>query len=130
MRNTESLFDSRRAVLFNGSITETRDKLLALDDSGLHFDTVIASDDELAIGAMKYARAKNLDIPSQFNIIGYNNSQLGICCEPELTTIDNQLEFCCNSAVTALMSVLDGKSTPNKTILSATLLQRGTTTIF
>lgn len=123
-------FDSRRAVLFNGSITETKEKLLSLSDSGLHFDAVIASDDELAIGALKYAKAKNLNVPSQFNIIGYNNSQLGICCEPELTTIDNQLEFCCNSAVTALMSVLDGKSAPDKTILSTRIIQRGTTNIF
>lgn len=122
--------DPRRIVLFNGSIAETRDRLTALAQSGLNFDTVITSDDELAIGALKYAKAAGLAIPSRFNIVGYNNSQMGICCEPELSTIDNQLEFCCNSAVSTLMSVLEGKSAPAKTILSTNLIIRGTTDIF
>lgn len=122
--------DPRRVVLFCGSIAETREKLLSIAGQGLFFDTVIAGDDELAIGALKYAKAKGLSVPSQFQIMGYNNSQLGICCEPELSTIDNQLAFCCNNAVTALMSVLDGKPAPAKTMLSADIIQRGTTTLF
>lgn len=122
--------DPRRIVLFNGSIPETKEKLLSVAASGLYFDTVIAGDDELAVGALKYAKAMHYDIPSQFNIMGYNNSQIGICCEPELSSIDNQLEFCCNNAVAALMSVLDGKAAPAKTMLSANILQRGTTDIF
>ena len=126
----ELTLDPKRIVLFNGSIPETKEKLLSLASEGLTFDTVIAGDDELAIGALKYAKAMNFDIPSQFAIIGYNNSQLGICCEPELTSIDNQLEFCCNNAVAALMSVLDGKPAPGKTMLSANILQRGTTDFF
>ncbi len=122
--------DPRRVVLFNGSIPETKQKLLSLAQSGLYFDTVIAGDDDLAIGALKYAREKHLEIPSAFNVLGFNNSQLGICCEPELSTIDNQLEFCCTHAVSALMAVLGGKPAPAKTVLSARILQRGTTNVF
>lgn len=120
----------QQIVLFHGTIPETKQKLLSLAASGLTFDTVIASDDDLAIGALKYAREKGLSVPSEFNVLGYNNSQLGICCEPELSTIDNQLEFCCNHAVTALMSVLEGKPAPARTLLSARILQRGTTNVF
>lgn len=122
--------EAERVVLCDGSVSQVRDRLLALSDSGLFFDRVIAGDDELAIGALKYARARGLKVPSQFQIIGYNNSQLGLCCEPELTTIDNRLEFCCSSAASVLLNVLDGKSAPEKTVLSAGILQRGTTDIF
>ncbi|MDO4345190.1 MAG: LacI family DNA-binding transcriptional regulator [Eubacteriales bacterium] len=122
--------DPQRILLFQGSIAETKQRLLSLADSGLRFDTVIAGDDELAIGALKYAKERRLEVPSEFSVVGYNNSSLGVCCEPELTTIDNQLEFCCNHAVTVLMSVLDGKTAPGKTLLSARILQRGTTDVF
>ena len=96
----------------------------------LSFDAVIAGDDELAIGALKYAKNCGLKVPEEFNVLGYNNSQLTICCDPELSTIDNELEFCCNHAVTTLMSVLEGKAAPRKTLMSASILQRGTTNVF
>lgn len=123
-------WDANRIVLFDGTIYETRDRLLALRESGLSFDAVIAGDDELAIGALKYAKNCGLKVPEEFNVLGYNNSQLTICCDPELSTIDNELEFCCNHAVTTLMSVLEGKAAPRKTLMSASILQRGTTNVF
>ncbi len=122
--------DPRRILVFNGTIEEVRNKLLSLSQEGLSFRTVICGDDELAVGALKYAKAKNLSVPSDFNVLGYNNSQLGICCDPELSTIDNRLEFCCSHAVNTLMSVLDGASPPGKTMFSARILQRGTTNVF
>ena len=122
--------DPRQILLFNGSIGEVKQKLLELSENGLSFDTVLTSDDDLAIGALKYAKEKKLSVPYEFSVLGYNNSQLSICCEPELSTIDNQLEFCCSHAVTALMGVLDGKDAPGKTVLSARIIQRGTTTVF
>lgn len=122
--------DPLRVQMFDGSIYETRDRLLALRESGLRFQAVIAGDDELAIGALKYAKKCGLKIPEEFHVLGYNNSQIAICSEPELSTIDNELEFCCNQAVTALMSVLEGKNVPGKTQVSARILQRETTNVF
>lgn len=122
--------DPQQIVLFNGTIPETRQKLLEVYESGVNFDTVIAGDEELAIGALKYAKARNLRVPEDLNVLGYNNSQLTVCCDPELSTIDNELEFCCNHAVTALMSVLAGKPAPKKTLMSGRILQRETTNVF
>lgn len=122
--------DPRRTVLFDGSVYETREKLLMLHEAGLKFDTVITGDDELAIGALKYAKTRKLSIPEEFSVLGYNNSQLTVCCDPELSTIDNELEFCCNHAVTTLMSVLEGKAAPKKTLMSGRILQRETTNLF
>lgn len=93
----------------------------------LHFDAVLTSDDELAIGVLKFARAAGLSIPDDLSVIGYNNSILSVCCNPELTSIDNRLEYLCNSSVSLLMDLLDGKSAPGKTIVSADIVLRGTT---
>ena len=66
------------------------DRLLKLHAKGITFHGVIAADDSLALGALKYAREMKLRIPEDLAIIGYNNSMLVNCCDPELTSIDNK----------------------------------------
>ncbi len=101
--------------------------LTALHEGGLEFHGVIAADDMLASGAVKYARLHHCRIPEDLSIIGYNNSLLSTCCEPELTSIDNQLENLCSQLVKTLMGTLGGDEMPGKTIFSGTLIKRATT---
>ena len=48
---------------------------------------VIASNDLMAIGAMKAARTKNIEIPAQMSIMGINNMPYSELVSPALTTI-------------------------------------------
>ena len=113
-------------VMCSGTVTETRDCLLKLHGH-LPFDAVLASDDELAIGAIKFGKKAGLRIPDDLSIIGYNNSMLAKCCDPELTSIDNRLEYLCSTSVSLLMNLLNGKSAPDKTVISADIVIRDTT---
>ena len=97
--------------------------------SGLTFDAVICSDDALAIAATKYCLQAGKQVPEDVSIIGYNNSTLSICCEPELTTIDNHVKNLCTTTVANLMQVLNGTAVPGSTTLSTSLIRRGTTRI-
>ena len=74
----------------------------------LSFHGVIASEDPLAIGAMKYARRQGLCVPEDLSVIGYNNSMLTTCCTPELTSVDNRLETQTHQLVQTLLGVLPG----------------------
>ncbi len=112
---------------FSGSIHQTKDFLIDLKNKGLHFDAIITSDDSLAVSAIKYARAFNLSVPNDLSIVGYNNSIMSECCEPELTSIDNKVESACVNSVSSLMQVLSGSSVPAKMIFSANIVKRGTT---
>ncbi len=94
---------------------------------GLSFHGVIAADDTLALGAVKYAREAGLQIPQDLAVIGYNNSMLTNACGPGLTSIDNKLETLCQHLITTLMGVLSGNEMPKKTIFSGELVKRGTT---
>lgn len=91
------------------------------------FDAVLATDDELAIGALKFARKAGIAVPGDLRIIGYNNSLLSICCQPELSSIDNRLQYLCGCAVSLLMELMEGKSVPEKIEVSAELILRDTT---
>lgn len=110
-----------------GTIEGARDLLLKLSDNGLKFDAVIAAEDILGVGAIKYAKARGISIPENLSIIGYNNSLLASCCEPELTSVDNHVETLSITTVGTLMRVLEGQKVPNKTTVSGDLIIRGTT---
>lgn len=112
---------------FSGTIHQTMDFLIDLKNKGLSFDGIVTSDDSLAVSAIKYARSFDLSIPKDLSIIGYNNSIMSECCEPELTSIDNKVESACINAVSSLMRVLSGASVPAKTMFSADIVKRQTT---
>ncbi|MCM1057573.1 MAG: LacI family transcriptional regulator [Firmicutes bacterium] len=101
--------------------------LMELHRRGLAFHGVIASDDTLALAAVKYAKLMGYSIPEDFSILGYNNSMLVSCCDPELTSIDNKLETLCQHLITTLLGVLDGNEMPKKTVFSGEIIRRGTT---
>lgn len=103
------------------------ERLKALRQSGTSFRGVIAADDSLALAAVKYAGETNLSLPGELSVIGFNNSMLATCCQPELTSIDNRLEPLCQHLIDTLMGVLAGNEMPRKTVLSGELVKRGTT---
>lgn len=103
-----------------------RDRLL--EEHSLEFDGVVANDDSLAIGALKYARAKRLSVPEDLCIAGYNNSTLSISCEPELTSVDNHLEKICNDTIDNMLKLLQGETEWQKeNKVPCEIIKRGTT---
>ncbi len=112
---------------FEHSVQDVRDELLKLRSQGLFFDAVMTSEDALAVGAAKFARAAGLTVPDDLAIIGYNDSDFALCVEPELTSVDNKLEAICHQCVQTLLGVLEGKEMPQKTVFTAELVRRGST---
>lgn len=108
-------------------ITAAQELCEKLRGDGLMFDAVLASDDSLAVGAVKFAHDLGLSIPDQFSVIGYNNSILARCSYPELTSIDSKVEALCITTVNTLMGVFGGANVPSRTTISADLMKRGTT---
>ena len=130
MEDRKLLKSEEQIQFFRGShedITAMCRHLWDLRRKGIQFGGVIAADDSLALAAVKYAKESGLRIPHELSVIGYNNSMLAYCCDPELTSIDNKLETMCQHLITTLMGVLGGNEMPKKTIFSGELIRRGTT---
>ncbi|MBR2924539.1 MAG: LacI family DNA-binding transcriptional regulator [Clostridia bacterium] len=108
-------------------VPNVRDQLLALKESGLVFDAVQTSEDVLAIGAVKYAKAAGLSVPHDLSIIGHNNS--GICqySEPEITSVDNKLQAVSEQCVATMLGVLEGREMPQKIVFTGELIKRDST---
>ena len=94
---------------------------------GIRFDGIVTSDDFLAVGAMNFARANNINVPGNLQIIGYNNSILTLCSEPDISSVDNRLEDMCIQLVKTLIGTLSQNEMPQKTIFSGELIKRGST---
>lgn len=116
-------------LMLDVTIEELRDLLIERAKQGIREEVILACDEEIAIGAVKYAGALGISIPEELEIVGYNNSKLSICSEPELTSVDNKLEFSCMNAVHMLMKVLDGVQVPARTVVSADIVVRRTTMV-
>ncbi len=113
--------------LCNKSITNAKEYLTELYEKGYRFNAVVTSDDSLAVGALKFAHSHGISVPEQLNVIGYNNSLISSCTEPELTSIDSKVEALCITTVNTLMGVFNGSNVPCKTNITADLIKRSTT---
>lgn len=130
---TKALMDNSISVdpkyyhMCTKDISRAKDYLDILHSKGLPFDAVVTSDDSLAVGAVKFAFEHGLRIPDELSIVGYNNSILANCTQPELTSIDSRVEQLCITAVDSLMKVFDGEDVPKRNVISAELIKRNTT---
>lgn len=121
--------DTRLIQYYTGSPEDMDamiEHLMRLRSKGITFHGVIASDDLLALAAVKYAKQCGLRIPEEFSVIGYNNSILVKCCDPELTSVDNKLELICQHLINTLMGVLCDSEMPRKSVFTGELIHRGT----
>jgi LacI family transcriptional regulator/LacI family asc operon transcriptional repressor len=125
--DAEITLNPKQFLMYDDNILNTKSKLLSYYENEFKFDSVVAGDDELAVSALKYAKTSGLSIPDKFAVSGYDNSTTGLCCEPELSTIDNKLEYICSNSVAGLMNILSGENMPHKTLVSGEFIQRGTT---
>jgi len=119
--------DEALIIRCHKDIDTSKKLLLSLYDKGMFFDSVVTSDDTIAVGAVKFALEKGIKIPDELSIVGYNNSILAICSEPEITSLDTKVEALCVATVNTLMSVFSGGNVTHKTTISSDLIIRKTT---
>lgn len=124
--------DNNLIQFFSGSHEDIDGVCRFLSDlrkNGLTFHAVLASEDAFASGAVKYAKLHNIAIPDELSVIGYNNSLLTVCSEPEITSVDNRLEDLCFQLVKTCIGVLNGENMPPKIIYSGELVHKATTNL-
>nr|WP_296157201.1 LacI family DNA-binding transcriptional regulator [uncultured Blautia sp.] len=82
----------------------------------LDFDSVLATEDGIAVGAIKYAKIKELSIPEELSVTGYNNSILALASDPELTSVDSKLGMMCKKTVERMISLLENEKQIEKNV--------------
>ena len=114
-----------RVLYTPGTITDVTSRLLRSEVP--ETDCILAANDILAAGALKYAEKRGLRIPEDVCIIGYNNSQYSVCTTPELSSIDSRLDRLCDIIVDTLQLCTKEQPVKNKVYVKGFLVRRGTT---
>ncbi len=65
---------------------------------------VFASSDEMALGALTFLHSKNIDIPGEISVVGYDDTQDALMAVPALTTLHQPISEMGERAVELLFS--------------------------
>ena len=69
---------------------------------------IICFNDKVAVGVLQAAADRNLSVPGDVSVIGFDDIDVSRSTTPKLTTVRQPLQEMGRMAVTALMRVLDG----------------------
>ncbi|MDI3418787.1 LacI family DNA-binding transcriptional regulator [Streptomyces luteolus] len=89
---------------------------------------IICASDPIALGAVRAARRRGLDVPGEVSVVGFDDSAFMNCTEPPLTTVRQPIEAMGRAAVELLALQIGGSSVPTEELLfEPELVVRGST---
>jgi LacI family transcriptional regulator len=89
---------------------------------------VFASNDLMAIGAMRAVAQKGLHVPRDFSIVGFDDIELASYTTPSLTTVRQpKMEMGKNAVDLLINRINDGEHSPSLILLNNTLVKRDST---
>ena len=91
-----------------------------------HIDGICCGNDLIAIGAIKALKEKEIHVPGDVKVIGFDDIQISRYMDPPLTTIKQPIYEMGEEAVKMLISIINGKGLGTTKILKTTLIERGT----
>lgn len=89
---------------------------------------IVCGNDLMALGAVRAARARGLDVPGDVSVVGFDDSPLIVFADPPLTTLRQPVEAMGQAAVNALLEEVAGTPAPHvEYVFQPELVVRGST---
>lgn len=88
------------------------------------FTALVASNDEVAIGAIKLLAERNIPVPAQVSVIGFDDIPLAPFTLPSLSSMKVPVTEMIKETINRLISMLDGGEFHNRKAFPATLVLR------
>ncbi|WP_407400469.1 GGDEF domain-containing protein [Treponema sp.] len=120
------------SIVFHGRFTmnsayEELEERLGKDCSSVDFDTFVAANDQMALGAMAFFKDHGIKVPEQVKVLGYDDINESAAVQPSLSSISpHNFNLGYNAAMTALM-VANGIDAPKEFTSPAKLVIRDST---
>ncbi|MBW1596493.1 LacI family DNA-binding transcriptional regulator [Streptomyces sp. JJ38] len=73
---------------------------------------IVCGSDLMALGAVRAARGRGLDVPRDVSVIGYDDSELIAFTDPPLTTVRQPVRAMAHAAVQSLLEEIGGSPVP------------------
>jgi len=89
---------------------------------------IVCGSDLMALGAIRAARQRGLDVPKDVSVVGYDDSTLIAFTDPPLTTVRQSVQAMGEAAVRALLDEIAGEPAPRaEYVFRPELVVRGST---
>jgi len=89
---------------------------------------IVCASDLMALGAVRAARLRGLQVPRDLSVVGYDDSTLIAFTDPPLTTVRQSVQAMSEAAVRALLDQINGDPVPRaEYIFRPELVVRGST---
>ncbi|MBE8219479.1 substrate-binding domain-containing protein, partial [Leptospira borgpetersenii serovar Ballum] len=77
-------------------------------ESGTSFSGLIASNDDMAVGALKALTDAGIPVPQQVSLIGFDNSPTAPFLSPALASVKDPVTDMLHETINRLIAMLDG----------------------
>jgi len=74
-------------------------------------DAIIASDDFIGVHTIKALRRRSVNVPAEVAVVGFNNLDIAIACEPELTSVDQCNPLVVKQTLSLLIDLIENGDT-------------------
>ncbi len=82
-------------------------------------DAVIASNDQMAVGAMHELTQRGLRVPIDISVVGFDDDDFARSANPPLTTVSQPVELIGERALATILNRLQGNPVPDRFVLDA-----------
>jgi len=96
---------------------------------GQSFSAIVASNDEMAIGAIKQLTENNIAVPGTVSVIGFDDIPLAAYIIPALSSVKFPVTDMINETINRLVSMLDGGELTTLTPFKGSLVLRDSITV-
>ena len=127
---TEHNIEFNNELFYEGDFNEVggTQGLKQLINKNIPFTALVCANDEMASGAMKYAREHGYNLPNDLSVIGFDNVIFANYLYPTLTTIDNPVENMGQMAAKmVLKDIYQYKNLEINRVFEPTLINRDST---
>ncbi len=82
---------------------------ILLDQHKVKFDAIVSSNDDMAFGALKALQRRNLFVPNDIAIVGFDDVSRSTLCNPPLTTVKQPLYEQGKKALEMILDMIEEK---------------------
>ena len=93
-------------------------------ERNIDFDAVVGANDFSTLGALEVLRERDISVPHQVAVIGFDDADEARGATPTLSTVRQPYFELASHALDTVSSILDGKAPPERSVLGSRLVRR------
>jgi serine phosphatase RsbU (regulator of sigma subunit)/DNA-binding LacI/PurR family transcriptional regulator len=117
-------YDPALVLVGNFEMDTARRAMREFMERGSDFDAVVGANDFSTLGALEVLRERDLSVPHQVAVIGFDDSEEARGASPTLSTVRQPYFELAAHALDALNAILDGQPAPERLVLGSRLVRR------